>query len=70
MPGLGVPGPGMSKERVGDNRFFIDLPFMRLFSNPLFVIASEVKQSQTESVIASSLTLLAMTIELLNDLRL
>jgi len=35
----------------------------------MFVIASEAKQSQTVYGIASSLTLLAMTVELLNDLK-
>ncbi len=36
--------------------------------NTLFVIASEAKQSQTAYGIASSLTLLAMTVELFNNL--
>ena len=41
----------------------------RMFNNALFVIASGAKQSQPPYKIVSSLTLLAMTIELLNNLR-
>ena len=40
----------------------------KVSNNPLFVIASEAKQSQTVYRIASSLALLAMTAELLNNL--
>ena len=39
-----------------------------MFNNPVSVIASEAKQSQSVYGIASSLTLLAMTVELLNVL--
>jgi len=42
---------------------------MRDCSASLFVIASGAKQSQTAYGIASSLTLLAMTVELLNNRR-